>query len=134
MSEGLREFFLIGKFGVQVYGWLYNAEYRQQQRVQRVYIRRTEYRVGTLPYISDKSVKPLGCAECTPVHQKRLKFPYNSFQLCLDFSGTANYLARLKKKNWVTARRSTLPLSERLSSQIATFSFFRFGVGGVVAR
>ena len=59
---------------------------------------RTEYKVGTLPYISGNPVKPLGYAECTPVHQKRLNFPYNSFQLCLDFSGTANYLAKLKKK------------------------------------
>ena len=37
VSEGLREFLLIGEFGVQVYGWLYNAEYRQYQRVHRVY-------------------------------------------------------------------------------------------------
>ena len=84
---------------------------------------RTEYKVGTLPYISGKPIKPLGYAECTPVHQKRLNFPYNSFQLCLDFSGTANYLAKLKKENGVTARRSSLPLSERLSAKSPHFLF-----------
>lgn len=51
-----------------------------------------ELKTGTLPYISGKSVKPLGYAECTPVHQNRLNFPFNSFQLCLDFSWTANLL------------------------------------------
>ena len=84
---------------------------------------RTEYKTGTLPYISGKPIKPLGYAECTPVHQKRLNFPYNSFQLCLDFSGTANYLARLKKKNLVTACCSTLPLSGRLSAKSPHFLF-----------
>lgn len=37
VSEVLREFLLIGEFGVQVYIWLYNATYRKYQRVQRVY-------------------------------------------------------------------------------------------------
>ena len=84
---------------------------------------RTEYKVGTLPYSSEKPVKPLGYAECTPVHQKRLNFPYNSFQLCLDFSWTANYLARLKKKKGGTACRSTLLLSECLSAKSPHFLF-----------
>lgn len=30
-------FLLIGKFGVRVYSWLYNAAYLQYQRVHRVY-------------------------------------------------------------------------------------------------
>ena len=46
----------------------------------------------------------------------------------------SEFVAKLKKENRVTARRSPLPLSERLSSQIATFSFFRFEVEGVVTR
>ena len=82
-----------------------------------------EYKVGTLLYISRKPVKPLGYADCTPVHQKRLNFPYSSFQLCLDFSGTANYLAKRKKENGVTARRSSLPLSESLSAKSPHFLF-----------
>ena len=52
--------------------------------------------------------------------QAQLNF---SFQLCLDFSGTANYLAKLKKENGVTARRSSLPLSESLSAKSPHFLF-----------
>ena len=36
-SEGLRRFLLIDGNGVLAYIWLCNAEYRQQQRVQRAY-------------------------------------------------------------------------------------------------
>ena len=66
----------------QVYCWAWDKDnpYINYTGVQW----RTEYKVGTLPYISGNPVKPLGYAECTPVHQKRLNFPYNSFQLCLD--------------------------------------------------
>ena len=83
---------------------------------------RTEYKVGTLPYISGNPVKPLGYAECTPVHQKRLNFPYNSFRLCLDFSGL-RICCKAEKENGVTARRSSLPLSELLSAKSSHFLF-----------
>lgn len=49
--------------------------------------------------------------------QAQLNF---SFRLCLDFSGLRIY-CKAEKENGVTARRSTLLLSECLSSPIATF-------------
>ena len=94
---------------------------------------RTEYKTGTLPYICGKPVKPLGYAECTPVHQKRLNFPYNSFRLCFDFSGRRICCKAEKRKQGHCLPQ--LPATIRAPFRpIATFSFFRFGVGGVVAR
>ena len=69
-----------------------------------------------------KACQSAGYAECTPVHQKRLNFPYSSFQLCLDFSGRRIY-CKAEKENGVTARRSSLPLSESLSAKSPHFLF-----------
>ena len=68
-------------------------------------------------------IKPLGYAECTPVHQKRLNFPYNSFQLCLDFSGTANYLAKLKKKMGTLLAAAPCPYPSAFLAQSPHFLF-----------
>ena len=51
--------------------------------------------------------------------QTQLKF---SFQLCLDFSRLRIY-CKAEKENGVTARRSSLPLSERLSAKSPHFLF-----------
>ena len=45
-----------------------------------------------------------------------------SFQLCLDFSRLRIY-CKAEKENGVTARRSSLPLSERLSAKSPHFLF-----------
>ena len=62
--------------------------------------------------------------------QAQLNF---SFQLCLDFSEQRIYCKAEKRKQGHCLPQ--LPASIRAPfSQIATFSFFRFGVEGVVAR
>ena len=122
VSEVLREFLLIGEFGVQVYGWLYNAEYRQYQRVHRV-------------YNGVQSTRLVRC--CTSVESPssrlvmrnvRLYTKSGSIILIILFSfalilADGEFIAKLKKKNEVTACRSSLPLSERLSAKSPHFLF-----------
>lgn len=122
MSEGLREILLIGEFGVQVYGWLYNAEYRQYQRVHRVY----NGVQSTRPVRCRTSAKSL--SNRLVMRNVRLYTKNSSIFLIILFSfalflADCEFIAKLKKENGVTARRSTLPLSERLSAKSPHFLF-----------
>ncbi len=122
MSEVLREFFLIGEFGVQVYDWLYNAEYRRQQRVQRVYNGVQSTRLVRCRTSAESLSSRL------VVRNVRLYTKNSSIFLIILFSfalflADCEFIAKLKKENGVTARRSTLPLSERLSAKSPHFLF-----------
>ena len=133
VSEGLREFLLIGEFGVQVYGWLYNAEYRHYQRVHRV-------------YNGVQSTRPVRCRTSVESPSSRLVmrnvrlyaqsgsfFPIILFSFALILAD-CEFIAKLKRRKRGHCLPQ-LPASIRAPfRQIATFSFFRFGVGGVVAK
>ena len=62
--------------------------------------------------------------------QAQLNF---SFQLCLDFSGQRICCKAEKRKQGHCSPQNPATIRAPFR-QIATFSFFRFGVGGVVAR
>ena len=133
VSEVLREFLLIGEFGVQVYGWLYNAEYRHYQRVHRV-------------YNGVQSTRPVRCRTSVESPSSRLVmrnvrlytksgsiFLIILFGFALILVGQRIYCKAEKRKQGHCLPQH--PASIRAPfHQIATFSFFRFGVGGVVAK
>ena len=122
MSEGLREFLLIGEFGVRVYIWFYNAEYRQFRRVHRV-------------YNGVQSTRLVRCRTSAESPSNRLVmrivrlYTKNGSIILIILFGFAliladcEFVAKLKKENRVTARRSSLPLSEHLSAKSPHFLF-----------
>ena len=122
MSEGLREFLLIGEFGVRVYIWFYNAEYRQFRRVHRVYngVQSTRL-VRCRTSVESPSNRLV-------VRIVRLYTKSGSIFLIILFGfalilANSEFIAKLKKENEVTARRSSLPLSESLSAKSPHFLF-----------
>ena len=130
MSEGLREFLLIGEFGVRVYIWFYNAEYRQFRRVHRVYngVQSTRLvRCRTSALIPSSRLV---------MRNVRLYTKSGSIFLIILFSfalilADGEFIAKLKKENGDTARRSTLPLSKRLSAKSPHFLFSDLELGAL---
>ena len=122
MSEGLREFPLIGKFDVQVYGWLYNAEYRQYRRVQRVY---NGVQSTRLVRCRTSAVIP---SSRLVMRNVRLYTKSGSIFLIILFSfalisGTANYLAKLKKKMGTLLAAAPCPYPSAFLAQSPHFLF-----------
>ena len=133
MSEGLREFLLIGELGVRVYGWLYNAEYRQYCCVQRVYTGVHNTRLVRCCTSVENPSNRLVMRNVRLYTRSGSIFLINSFQLCLDFSGQRICCKAEKRKQGHCSPQ--LPATIRAPfRQIATFSFFKFGVGSVVIK
>ena len=124
VSEGLRVFLLIGKFGVRVYGWLYNAEYRQQQRVQRVY----NGVQSTIPVRCRTSAESL--SNRLVMRNVRLYTKSGSIFLIILFSFALILVVRRIilqswKRKWGHCSPQLPAPIRALLSQIATFSFFQ---------
>ena len=122
VSEVLREFLLIGEFGVRVYIWHYNSTYRKYQRVHRV-------------YNGVHSTRPVRCRTSAEspssrlvMRNVRLYTKSGSIFLLILFNfalilADCKFIAKLKKKNGDTACHSSLPLFERLSAKSPHFLF-----------